>query len=783
MKSLYMSGQLDEMLRLKLLPELIAAENTSEPGKRRDSKIGEPASAVVDGCAVEEQVEVASPSGHPNRAAVLTDGSKTKIQSRGFSESGLIDVDPESKDSSASNLEFLQPSTTAGSLGRLQQFEILRVIGHGGMGIVLEGFDTLLQRSVAIKVLSPRSHADVLARQRFCRESRAMASLVHDHVVGIYQVTPTNEGNLPFFVMPLIRGESLDKRLAREGRLPVAEVLRIGMQVASGLTTAHWQNLIHRDIKPGNILLEEPFGRVKLTDFGLARSIDDLTLTQSGTITGTPKYMSPEQALGLPTDERSDLFSLGAVLFEAATGGPPFLSATLMGLLRKITDAPLATLWKLRPDLPESAALLIDQMLAKRPEHRPVSMAAVRDSLALILSSVDSQSPNDPALRASNITRDAIETMVNQSAPYAYRRQRAIFRIAYCLLGLLIGAALTLLVIKRGFIQQPTAFGPAVKDADDAGQLSPKLVIEPVSILSGNAGPVRAIDFTPEGETLAMAIDDGTVKLWDVATKRVRSTIKAHPGPVWGMSISRDGKRLATGGDDDKIRIFDLSNNEELVTLPTNFAIRTLTFSHAGYDLLVGGRTGQVEVWDAKSGQRKITTLGHSGTVAGVAFSHDDRTMASVSTDKTACLWDAKTGSKQLELEGHSGGIYSVAFSTDGSRIVTGGWDQTVRMWDTASGTLHHTCEGHNGDVWAVSYCESTHLAASVGEDRVVRVWHGDQANVVAILAGHTGTLYAVTFSRDGRLLATAGRDGTARLWDVQKITRTASRSLVLPGD
>ncbi len=176
MKSLDMSGQLDEMLRLKLLPELIAAENASEPDKRFDLKIGEPASAAVDGSAVEEQGEVASPSGHPSRAAVLTDGSKTKIQSRGFSESGQIDVDPESKDSSASNLEFLLPSTTAGLLGLLQQFEILRVIGQGGMGVVLEGFDTLLQRSVGITVLSPRSCADSLARQCFCREARAMAS-------------------------------------------------------------------------------------------------------------------------------------------------------------------------------------------------------------------------------------------------------------------------------------------------------------------------------------------------------------------------------------------------------------------------------------------------------------------------------------------------------------------------------------------------------------------------------------------------------------------------------
>ena len=269
-----------------------------------------------------------------------------------------------------------------------------------------------------------------------------------------------------------------------------------------------------------------------------------------------------------------------------------------------------------------------------------------------------------------------------------------------------------------------------------------------------------------------MAIDDGTVKLWNVAESRVLSTIKAHSGPVWGMSISHDGKLLATGSDDGKVRVFELATTNESKQFETGYAIRTLVFAKNDNHLLIGGRTGQVEVWNAETGESTVKTNGHAGTVSGVAFAPDGKTFASVSGDKTARIWNATTGGEQLTLEGHSGGIYGVAFSPDGSQIVTGGWDKTVRLWETSSGSLHHTCEGHGGDVWAVAFSATTPYAASVGEDRIVRVWQTEKREQVASLMAHTGSLYAVAFTHDGQHLATAGRDGTARVWDMKQIAR-----------
>ncbi|OYV84688.1 MAG: serine/threonine protein kinase, partial [Planctomycetia bacterium 21-64-5] len=178
----------------------------------------------------------------------------------------------------------------------------MRVVGRGGMGVVLEAFDSRLHRNVAVKVLDPELAGDDIARQRFCREARAAASITHENVVAVHQVEKSGEGGLPYMVMQLVSGESLEGRLQRQSPLPIGEVVRIGMQAAHGLEAAHAQGLIHRDIKPGNILLESPHDRVKLTDFGLARATHDVKLTQSGFVSGTPLYMSPEQVMGQEAD-------------------------------------------------------------------------------------------------------------------------------------------------------------------------------------------------------------------------------------------------------------------------------------------------------------------------------------------------------------------------------------------------------------------------------------------------------------------------------------------------
>ncbi len=219
-------------------------------------------------------------------------------------------------------------------LGRLGRYDIEKVIGSGGMGIVLKAHDSELNRPIAIKVLAPHLSHVGAARERFAREGRAAAAVVHEHVVAIYNVEA--DGTLPFLIMQYVSGRSLQTRVDEDGPLGIEEILRIGMQAAAGLAAAHTQGLVHRDVKPSNILLEDTVERAVLTDFGLARAMDDMSLTQTGIIAGTPHYMSPEQATGQAINARSDLFSLGAVLYFMATGHPPFRASAALAVLHRI---------------------------------------------------------------------------------------------------------------------------------------------------------------------------------------------------------------------------------------------------------------------------------------------------------------------------------------------------------------------------------------------------------------------------------------------------------------
>ncbi|HKI36101.1 MAG TPA: protein kinase [Gemmataceae bacterium] len=266
------------------------------------------------------------------------------------------------------DLSFLRPADRPGLLGLLGRYEVQEVIGHGGMGVVFRALDPDLNRVVAIKVVSPWLASSATARRRFVREAQAAAAVCHDHVVTVHGVNEAD--GLPYLVMQYVAGESLQARLDRIGPLEVTEVVRIGMQTAAGLAAAHAQGLIHRDIKPANLLLENGLARVKISDFGLARMADDVQLTRDGVVAGTPEYMAPEQARGEPIDHRADLFSLGSVLYATCTGVPPFRGASVVAVLRRVSDEEPKPVRSLNPDVPAWMESLIARLMAKDPVER-----------------------------------------------------------------------------------------------------------------------------------------------------------------------------------------------------------------------------------------------------------------------------------------------------------------------------------------------------------------------------------------------------------------------------
>jgi formylglycine-generating enzyme required for sulfatase activity/serine/threonine protein kinase/Leucine-rich repeat (LRR) protein len=277
-------------------------------------------------------------------------------------------------------LGYLEPSTKPGSLGRLAHYEVLEVVGQGAFGTVLRAFDEKLQRVVAIKVMAPELAATSPARKRFVREAQASAQIRHEHVVSVYSV---EEKPIPYLVMEYIPGVTLQQRLDEKGPLDVPTMLRLGTQIAEGLAAAHAKDLIHRDIKPGNVLLEAGMhDRVKITDFGLARAADDASMTQSGTIAGTPMYMAPEQALGKKLDQRADLFSFGSVLYQMVSGRPPFRASSTLAVLKRLTEDTPRPIREIIPETPTWLCDIITKLHAKNPDERYQSAREVADVLA-----------------------------------------------------------------------------------------------------------------------------------------------------------------------------------------------------------------------------------------------------------------------------------------------------------------------------------------------------------------------------------------------------------------
>ena len=285
------------------------------------------------------------------------------------SQSGELTSDPDYESMSRDSAELvLDPPSHPEMLGRVGDYDVEREVGRGGMGIVFKAFDMELHRPVAVKVLAPWLAQNGTARKRFAREARAAAAVIHPNVISIYGVNASKK--TPYLVMPFVAGPSLQRLIVEHGPLDEKDIVRIGMQVSAGLGAAHAQGLVHRDIKPANILVEPDVSRVLVTDFGLARAVDDASATHSGYFVGTPNYMSPEQATGKRVDGRSDLFSLGSVFYFMATGRMPFRAESPLCVLNRISHDEPTGIQQVNNEISRTLSDVTVKLLEKNPEDR-----------------------------------------------------------------------------------------------------------------------------------------------------------------------------------------------------------------------------------------------------------------------------------------------------------------------------------------------------------------------------------------------------------------------------
>ena len=681
-------------------------------------------------------------------------------------------------------------------LGRLGGYEVSGVVGAGGMGVVLKALDKSLDRTVAIKVLAPHLATSGAARRRFAREAKAAAAVLHPNVIAIHSVS--NDESLPYLVMPYLRGQSLQKRLDAEGPLPVQEVLRIGAQIAAGLAAAHAQGLVHRDIKPANILLEEGVERVTITDFGLARASDDASITHSGLIAGTPQFMSPEQARGDAVDQRSDLFSLGSVLYAACTGRPPFRAETSYGVLRRITDDEPTPIRDINPDIPDWLCTVASRLMSKRPQERFESAQEVANLLEQCLAHV--QQPTAVPLPQRLVSRPP---SANSATPLATTfRYGVLAMIAALGLGLLAafvwlaadppeisgqwsGDEWGQVVLKK---LESGAYEGTYTDTfgKEAGQLELKWsAVERRFKGAWREGQdrsgklaVRLVDGEIRGAWTAdkeSRIGPGTPELADLLWKRssgISTTLppaavagKASAEPRERSTIMPGRLNYFTTGHSIKVAC---SADGKLIAVANGNPTRILQVG--GISRVKGDWKPTADILDLETGKvvvsLQLATSEEQAVLAAternahleataLAFSPTGKIVAVGTSIGQVKFFDARTGELLRSLD-HAAAKLADKETPDSWRSIARAMGSVTSLAFSPDGSLLAVC-GQPFRQFSDAFDGVSRLGREItGPDRL-KVWEVETGKLKHDLVGHTYP-DEVAFSTDGTLLASAGR-------------------------
>ncbi|HLY10840.1 MAG TPA: serine/threonine-protein kinase, partial [Planctomycetota bacterium] len=599
----------------------------------------------------------------------------------------------------------------------------------------------VLNRRVAIKMMAPPEPGALetpeIDEERFLREAQVSANLAkHPHIVSVYEAGII-EGKR-FLAMEFVEGQQLQDW--RRG-VPIRDQIAVLRDVALAVHHANENGVVHRDLKPANVIVDGR-NRPHVTDFGLAKALApefSRSITTSGLIVGTPAYMSPEQAQGLRgVDGRSDVYSLGVMLYEVLTDQPPFEAETAMQLLIKVVEHPApkpSSVVKTEGHPARNPRLegLCLRALAKLPKDRPATAREFAEELSRWLADTG----------ASGL-------LVQHDRP---RRAPAGSLVVAGVAVLLLCSAVAAFLLRSG---RPPA--------GSTGREHP--------VLEGHTDRVLSVAFSPRGDRLASGSSDHTIRLWDPVRGTLLATFGPHAGKVEAIAFSPDGSLIASvteAGDDrpGEVKLWDVSTGTVRSDLKGHeVGVNCVAFSPDGALLATGDRAGTVRLWEVAGGRAKGTIPNaHESSVRGLAFTPDGLSLVTGSWDHEAKLWEVTTQRERRAFRGHSEGLWGLAVSPDGTLLATASSDRTVRLWDLASGTPRRTIPAHTKEASSVAFSPDGKRLASGGWDRRVRLWDPASGAEVASFPGHDEAVWSVAFSPDGRLLASGGLDRKVRLW------------------
>lgn len=740
-------------------------------------------------------------------------------------------------------------------LGRVGGYVLRRELGRGGMAVVYEAWDPRRARRVALKVLQPGLLGNPRAIARFEREARALSKLAHPGICAVYEAGV--EGEVAYIAMEFVAGEPLGRRRARSecplrslsdssedawlerlasdaleetsvsdgpragGRVEIETALEVSEKAARALHAAHEMGVVHRDVKPGNILVRKD-GEPCLLDFGLAwdAEADAPHLTESGDLVGTPAYAAPEQLRGEKrrVDRRSDVYSLGATLFDYLTGRPPFDAPTRAMLYQEILNSEPPDPRRLNPEISRDLKVVIQTALEKDPRRR------YQTALDF----------------AEDLRRVRLGLPIRARPPSPWRRTRkwahrhpalATAGIAVFLgLAVALGAALALLRQRQADLLREQGVRLAAQASNlartDPG-LSLQLALEAAGrvpgaisnnallaalealvehrVLAGHSDEVACAQFSPDGRLAVTASKDRTACVWDAATGSLLARLEGHEAKVSSARFSADGRWVITASSDRTARVWEAATGRQANVLAGHE--RPVEFARFGRDervAITASRDETVRVWDLPEGRERAALRGHEGPVTYIAWSPEGDKFASASANGVVIVWDTASLRQLLTLR-HDGEVRDVSFSRDGLRVATASEDMTARIAEIATGeaivirgfedtvrTAAFDREGrrllvasgdntarifeaatgretlrvaHYDAVRGASWSPDGRTFVTASKDKTARIWNAETGTELANLAGHAEEVRSAVFSPDGRWVLTASFDRTARIW------------------
>jgi WD40 repeat protein/serine/threonine protein kinase len=725
----------------------------------------------------------------------------------------------------------------------LPGYDLLSVLGRGGMGMVYKARQVKVNRLVALKMVLAGKLATPEERLRFLIEGEILGRLQHPHIVQIYEVG-TYEGQ-PFFALEYVEGGNLAEQI-KKGPLTPRQAAELTETLARAMHYAHSNGIVHRDLKPANILLAwnptpeahaaSPPTQVggpalhemvpKITDFGLAKqTAARVGMTSSGVILGTPAYMAPEQVGAQEVTPATDVYALGAILYEMLTGRPPFVAPVCMDILLQVVTAEPPTVSSLRQGLPQDLVTICHKSLAKIPSQRYTTAEALAQDLRRFL--------EDRPIHARPVGQ--IERGWRWCRRNPVLATLAGLVVATFLLGTVVAwlfaawakgeAARADLEANRAkakgemaqrHAEQAQAQAQLAQDkqdlldqhlymahmnlaqrdwAEDAigplRNLLDKYLPQPGSrtdrrglewyywqrrchaelgAWKGHTHRIYSTDFSPDGTLLVSGSADGTLRGWEVASQGEKFCIPVGAG-VYCLQFHPDGKVLASGSTEGAVREWTLATGKGRLLGKHRRAVVCVCYSPEGRYLASAAEDGTIKVWDLVHQGEAMAFTGHRGNIFGLAFSPDGSCVASGSWDNTIKCWSVKQRKLLFTLRGHTAPLSRIAYSPDGKRLASSSWDRTVREWDMQRREQIACFRGHTDVVTCVAYSQEGHRLASGSFDQTVRVWDCASGQQVQTFHGHTSAVENVRYSPTGRHLATCSWDLTVKLWEATAAT------------